>query len=71
METEKQVPIWFFIGAILTVYGVLIVAAGVYSLFVPPQREVALQYLHADLWWGALMVIVGAFYSLKFFPKRR
>ena len=32
MENEHQIPIWFFIGGILAVYGVLIFGAGLYGL---------------------------------------
>jgi hypothetical protein len=70
MEPEKQIPIWFFIGVILAIYGVLIVASGVYSLIVPPEHKMALQNLHPALWWGAIMVLVGAFYCVKFRPKK-
>ncbi len=27
-------------------------------------------FLHADLWWGMLMVAVGLWYSLRFNPLR-
>jgi hypothetical protein len=70
METEKQIPIWFFIGAILAVYGVLIFVAGVYELIFPPEHKVALYDWHADLWWGALMVIAGVFYCVRFHPGK-
>ncbi len=73
MESEHQVPIWFFIGALLLVYGLLIVGAGVYALVCPPPLEhrVALFELHADLWWGLLLVILGTFYCLRFHPWRK
>jgi len=71
MERTEQIPIWFFIGALVLVYGVLIVGAGVYHLFHQPAHPVALGGLHADLWWGALLVAVGAVYSVRFRPGRR
>ena len=70
MEEHHQVPIWFFIGILLTVYGVLILGSGIYGLFRPPQREVALSYLHADIWWGALLFVLGLVYVLKFRPSK-
>ena len=70
MEEHHQIPIWFFIGILLTVYGVLILGSGIYSLIRPPQREVALGYLHADIWWGALLLALGILYVLKFRPAR-
>jgi hypothetical protein len=68
MEDEHQIPIWLFIGGVLTVYGVLILGAGVYGLFSPP--DVKLYSLHADLWWGVLLTIVGSGYVWKFWPWR-
>jgi hypothetical protein len=65
--TEHGIPIWFFIGALLAVYGVLIFGAGVYGLFHPPQ--VALADLHVGIWWGALLVVIGLGYVRAFRPR--
>ncbi len=72
MHDENQIPIWFFIGGLLLIYGILITAAGLYALVVPPPMEtrVALYQFHADIWWGGLMTIVGALYCIKFRPWR-
>jgi hypothetical protein len=35
---------------------------------VPPEEQVTLYKLHADLWWGAIMVATGLFYSLHYRP---
>jgi hypothetical protein len=69
--TEKQhyISIWFFIGALLGVYGVLILAAGIYGLFVPP-KNVALSELHPGVWWGAVLIAIGSFYTIRFRPRR-
>jgi len=68
MEKDRQIPIWFFIGGILGIYGVLILGSGLFGLVWPPARQVELSYLHADIWWGALLVIVGSFYVRKYWP---
>jgi hypothetical protein len=69
--TEKHfISIWFFIGAILTIYGVLITGASIYNLFVPPPQTVVLEHLHAGIWWGLLLLVMGLFYAIKFFPKK-
>ena len=71
-ESEKQIPIWFFIGVVLAVYGVLIFFSGIYSWVnpPPPEKMVMLWKLHSDVWWGALMVIFGTFYVVKFWPSK-
>ena len=38
MESEHQVPIWFFVGFLLLIYGLLIFGAGIYALQVPDGR---------------------------------
>jgi hypothetical protein len=68
MEKEHQVPIWFFIGSLLAIYGVLILGAGIYGLFHSPAQEIALYNLHADIWWGLLLLILGLVYVFKFHP---
>jgi len=72
MEEKHQVAIWFFIGALLAAYGLIILATGVYLyLFPPATPTVRLAYLHADIWWGLLMVAFGAFYCVRYNPLRR
>ena len=64
-----MISIWFFIGIALLVDGVLIFSAGIYELWHPPVHPVVLSYLHAPIWWGALLAAIGAIYSLKFKPQ--
>ena len=60
MESEHQVPIWFFVGGTLLVYGLIILGVGLYALVDPSiEGKVALSYLHADIWWGGFMAIMG------------
>ena len=67
-----MVSIWFFIGISLAVNGALILAAGVYQVLYPPvDPGVVLFNLHANVWWGAVLLIIGAAYCLKFAPRRR
>ncbi len=64
----QRIPIWFFIGALLAVYGALILGAGLYGLVHPPAVELA--RLHAGIWWGALLVVIGLGYVVKYRPRR-
>jgi hypothetical protein len=70
-EHEKQVPIWFFIGTLFTIYGVIILASAIYGILHPPPEDqrVALWNLHADLWWSILMIVFGIVYTVKFRPR--
>jgi len=67
---KKMISIWFFIGLILTVYGLLILGAGIYDLIYPAKLRVILANLHAGVWWGALLVALGILYIVKFKPKK-
>ncbi len=62
------ISIWFFIGVLLAIYGVLICGYGVYELVTGQVAHVALANLHAPIWWGGIMFVLGAFYCLKFKP---
>jgi hypothetical protein len=70
MHRPGMISIWFFIGALLLIYGVLILGAGLYELVVPPEHLVVRADLHAGVWWGLLLIVLGAFYSFRFFPGR-
>jgi hypothetical protein len=59
-EPKQMISIWLFIGLLLMVYGALITGQGMWELFVPPTHPVTLAGLRAGLWWGALMLILGA-----------
>jgi len=65
-----HISIWFFIGVLLTVYGALIFAYGLWELATHHLANVVLNNLHAPVWWGGLMLIFGLFYSLRFRPGR-
>jgi len=72
MHEDKQmtISIWFFIGSLLTVYGVLILGADLWSQIHPPAQTVVLAELRAGLWWGILLLILGVFYCIKFRPGK-
>jgi len=64
------ISIWFFIGLLLLVYGVIIAGLGLYGLVSPPERVIVLVRLHAGIWWGALLIVLGAIYAWNFRPGR-
>jgi hypothetical protein len=70
MTWARAISIWFFIGIALVVNGGLILAAGLYELAQPPQYPVVLFNLHASIWWGGLLFLLGVFYACRFAPSR-
>jgi hypothetical protein len=55
----KMLSIWFFVGLVLLVYGLLISACGVYYLFQPDTSK-TLWEINPSLWWGGVMTAAGA-----------
>jgi hypothetical protein len=71
MTSEKGgISIWFFIGSLLTFYGLVILGYGLYALSKPPERTTVLNHLHAEIWWGGFLLLIGVIYCAKFFPSR-
>jgi len=67
-----MISIWFFIGVSLAVNGALIMAAGIYQVVNPPvDPGVVLFNLHANVWWGAVLLLIGLVYCVKFAPRRQ
>jgi len=67
-ENHHIIPVWFFVGVMFLVYGVLILASGLSEWANPPAT--VLSNLHAPVWWGALLTVLGAFYCYHFRPAR-
>jgi hypothetical protein len=70
MRKEGGISIWFFVGISLLVNGALILGAGLWELVHPPENPVVLFNLHANVWWGAVLLALGILYSIKFSPRR-
>jgi hypothetical protein len=64
-----MLPVWFFIGVLLSIYGIVILVTAVSELSSPPATVLA-QY-HAGIWGGILLILVGGFYTLQFWPRKR
>ena len=70
MKVGGALSIWFFIGISLAVNGAIILATGLYELSSPPAQPVVLSSLHANIWWGGLMLLLGLFFSVRHSPAR-
>jgi hypothetical protein len=72
----EMLSIWFFVGGLMLIYGLVLMPYGAYEWLGnhPPANELLLplhmQNMHPTFWWGLGMTIFGAFYTLKFRPKR-
>ncbi len=67
LHTHKpQLSIWFFVGLLCLLYGLILLVTGVGEFSHPPA--VVLANLHATFWWGVLMTLFGAFYVVRFRP---
>jgi len=65
------IQIWFFIGVLLLIYGVMILGYGVFEFATSCYPVgVELTNLHTPIWWGALLAALGALYVVKFRPGR-
>lgn len=57
---REPLPIWFFVGVILLVFGLIIVGADLHGI----QRQTVLGETRPALWWGAIMCVGGAILSV-------
>ena len=70
MRSGGGISIWFFAGIALLVNGALIFGVGLWEIVYPPANPVVLFRLHANVWWGAFLLLLGIFYSVRFSPRR-
>ena len=67
-EKHHIIPVWFFVGVLLLVYGVMIFISGLAEWSHPPGTVLA--ELHAPVWWGGLLTVLGVIYCAMFRPGR-
>ncbi len=70
LGASRMLPIWFFVGAILLLYGSIITAIGIHHVYHPPSRT-PLAEIHPDLWWGGIMLVSGAIFLLVGLTERK
>jgi hypothetical protein len=72
MVSGHNTSIWFIIGSLLLVYGVIIFISNVYECLFPSQSyTIILSELHFGVWWGALLIIIGLVYVIAFRPWKK
>jgi len=74
-EKHNIIPVWFFVGVLFLAYGVLVLASGLSRWSADATSQNAqndvLAHLHAPVWWGALLIVLGMVYCGAFRPGRK
>lgn len=68
-DTPGAVPIWFLVGSLLLLYGLIILGAGIYQFWHPPHTVLAQD--HASFWGGLGLTIFGGGFTIGFWPRRK
>jgi uncharacterized membrane protein HdeD (DUF308 family) len=58
-------PIWYFVGLLLLIIGIIIFITGIYFLINPVEHKTVLSNLHPNVWWGGIMIISGGILLIK------
>jgi hypothetical protein len=66
-----MIPIWFFVGCLLTAYGVLILIAAIQSEYTDADANIAMSNLHLQFWWGGIMLVLGLVWVIRYLPRRQ
>ena len=66
---SSQLSVWLYIGALLLIYGILLLGAGVYQLWHPPRTVLA--HYHPTLWGGSALLLLGTVYVAVYWPRAR
>ena len=69
MSLKGMLSIWFFIGGLLAIYGLLILIEGVRDLSAH-TASFEMSGLHLQLWWGIGLLILGCVYLVHFRPGK-
>jgi len=65
----ELLSIWFFVGGLMLIYGVVLTPYGAWEWFCGHEAPTVLNNLHPTFWWGLLMTVFGAFYTIRFRPR--
>jgi uncharacterized membrane protein HdeD (DUF308 family) len=66
---KRSISVWYFIGWLILVYGILILVAGFGGASTQPPP--VMSELHVAIWWGAFLTVIGSAYVYCFRPGRR
>ncbi len=72
MVGGKGISIWFFIGSLLSIYGIIITIANVWDYISPSmEKQIVLRELNFGIWWGIVLLIIGLIYFINFRPWKK
>jgi hypothetical protein len=66
---REMLSIWFFVGALTLIYGIVLLPYGAWEWFGGHEASTVLNNLHPTFWWGVLLTVFGAFYTLRYRPR--
>jgi uncharacterized membrane protein len=70
-KTEaNMLSIWFFVGLMLTVLGLIVTLTGVYYIF-SPQHDTRLAELNPNLWWGGVILAGGLIFLIPSWRRHK
>jgi len=71
MHEEHGLSIWFFVGVMLTIYGIIILIANI-PAFAPAvvTQHVVLENLHSGLWWSIVLLLLGILFLKLHWPGK-
>lgn len=70
MHEEEGFSIWFFVGIMLSVYGPIILIANIPGWSSGNTPHVVLEQLHAGIWWGIVLTLLGALFLYLHWPGK-
>ena len=65
----ESLSIWFFVGVMTLLYGVVLLPYGAWAWLGGHEANTVLHRLHPTFWWGLLLTLFGAFYTIRYRPK--
>ncbi len=66
-ERHHMLPVWFFIGLLLSAYGIIILTTSITG-WSHPSSAILSQY-HPGFWGSIVLLLVGGFYVQQFRPR--
>jgi membrane protein implicated in regulation of membrane protease activity len=71
MHEEHGLSIWFFVGVMLTIYGIIILIANI-PAFAPAAsaQHVVLENLRSGLWWSIVLLLLGLLFLKLHWPGK-